>query len=162
MSVQTKPVMPPEKKVTLKLNAKTRADSATMGHFSISVTDESRVPIDENSETTILTSLLLSSDLKGYIEQPNYYFSNITDKITADLDLVMLTHGYQVDFEWKQILNNTYPPIAYQPENGISISGIAKTLSGKLLDHGTVSLITRMGGPVLRQTTDDKGNFRVY
>src|SRR6202007_729617 len=49
-------------KVTLTLNAKTRADSAAMGHFSVSVTDESKVPVDENSENTILTQLLLTAD----------------------------------------------------------------------------------------------------
>src|SRR5665213_2376234 len=109
-------------KVALTLIAKTRADSAARGHFSVSVTDESKVPVDENSENTMLTDLLLTADLKGYIEQPNYYFNTITDKTQSDLDLVMLTHGYR-RFAWKQILNNQDKPLAYQPEKGIEISG---------------------------------------
>ena len=91
----------PRENITLKLNAKTRADSAVVGHFSVAVTDESKMPDDENNETTILTSLLLTSDLKGYIEQPNYYFNHINDTTTKNLDLVMLTHGYR-RFEWKR------------------------------------------------------------
>jgi len=71
----------------------------------------------------------------------------------------MLTHGYR-RFEWKRILNNTYPPVTYKPENDLSISGTVKTVLGKQVAKGTVSLITQIGGPVLSQTTDEKGNFR--
>ena len=148
----------PRDNVTLKLNARTRADSAATGSFSIAVTDESKVPNDENSETTILTSLLLTSDLKGFVEQPNYYFSHITDTTTKNLDVVMLTHGYR-RFEWKDILNSPQP-IAFQPEHDLSVSGTVKTVFGKPVAKGTVSLFTRIGGPVISQTTDEKGNFR--
>lgn len=146
-------------KVTLELSAKTRADSAAMGHFSVSVTAESKVPVDDNSETTILTDLLFTSDLKGYIEQPNYYFNSINDKTTSDLDLVMLTHGYR-RFEWKRLLNNGYPSPAYQPETDLEIKGKVTNVLGKPVSHGTVTLIPARSGPLLTQATDDKGNFR--
>jgi len=149
----------PREKVNLKLSARTRADSAATGHFSIAVTDESKVPADENSETTILTDQLLTSDLKGYVEQPNYYFSHITDTTAKNLDLVMLTHGYR-RFEWKEILNNSQQPAAYRPENGLSINGTVKTVLGKPVAKGMVSLITYIGGPVRSETTDEKGNFK--
>ena len=59
------PTYKPRQKVKMSLNAGTGIE----GNFSVSVTDEQKVPIDENSETTILSSLLLTSDLKGYIEK---------------------------------------------------------------------------------------------
>jgi hypothetical protein len=145
-------------KVNIKLNVKTRADSASIGQFSVSVTDESKVSVDENDEHTILTNLLLTSDLRGYVEEPNYYFANITDKTSSDLDLVMLTHGYR-RFEWKKLLNDEYPPITYLPEKGIEITGMAKNGLGKPLVNGRVSLIQPNGGSLLMQQTDDKGNF---
>jgi hypothetical protein len=145
-------------KVNLKLNARTLGDSATMGNFSVSVIDESKVPINENNESTIFTNLLLTSDLKGRVEQPNYYFTNITDETRHNIDLVMLTHGYR-RFEWKQVLNNANSAVDYQPENGLQIGGTAKTLLGKPIDHGTVSLISTTGGPLLSQQTDGQGNF---
>src|SRR5690606_19150155 len=43
------------------------------GNFSLAVIDESQVPVKEEQETTILSQLLLQSNLRGYIEQPNYY-----------------------------------------------------------------------------------------
>ncbi|HVV55807.1 MAG TPA: MG2 domain-containing protein [Mucilaginibacter sp.] len=148
----------PRGKVVLKLHALTRADSAAVGHFSVSVTDESKVPVAEDKETSILTDLLLTDDLKGYVEQPNYYFTGITQEKLHDLDLVMLTHGYR-RFAWKQVLDDHQPPVAYQPERGITISGTAKTLPGKPIAKGTVTLIPDKGGPLLTQTTDDRGNF---
>jgi TonB-dependent SusC/RagA subfamily outer membrane receptor len=154
-----KPVYAKREKVSININAKTRADSAAMGHFSVSVIDESKVPVDENNENTILTSLLLTSGLTGYIEQPNYYFNHITDSSRANLDLVMLTHGYR-RFEWKKLLNNEYPPAAFQPERGLEIAGIAKSLAGKPLVKGTVSLISPQGGMPLNEVTDDKGRFK--
>ena len=154
-----KVVYAPKGKVTVALNAKTRADSAAMGHFSVSVTDESKVPVNENDENTILSNLLLTSDIKGGIEQPNYYFANISAATRGDLDLVMLTHGYR-RFEWKPLLNNAYPAIAYQPEKLLKIAGTAKMLGGRALNKGTVSLIAPFSGHgILSTATDDKGNF---
>jgi TonB-dependent SusC/RagA subfamily outer membrane receptor len=144
-------------KVAINLNVKNRADFAAIGHFSVSVTDESKVPVDENSENTILSNLLLTSDLKGYIEQPNYYFINPTVKTNSELDLVMLTHGYR-HFEWKQILDKTSPSPAWQPEKGLEISGMVKGLSGKPVANGAVTLLPREGG-LLSSMTNDQGVF---
>ncbi|MDB5286807.1 MAG: TonB-dependent receptor [Mucilaginibacter sp.] len=159
LAVKTdKPVYGPKEKVSINLQAINRVGELTTGQFSVSVTDESKVPIDEKNESTILNNLLLISDLKGYIEQPNYYFSNISEKISHDLDLVMLTHGYR-RFQWKHILNESQPSIKYQPEKGIEINGIANSLGGKPLVNGTVSLISP-ADQIMSQTTDDKGIFR--
>ena len=82
-------------KVSLALDVKTRTDSAARGHFSVSVVDESKVAVNETEENTILTTLLLTSDLKGKVEQPDYYFANINNETSRNLDLVMLTNGYR-------------------------------------------------------------------
>ena len=71
------PTYKPRQKVKMSVDAKS-AGLPIVGDFSVSVIDEQKVPNDENTETTILSSLLLTSDLKGYIEKPNYYF-NKTD-----------------------------------------------------------------------------------
>ncbi|MGF7038798.1 carboxypeptidase regulatory-like domain-containing protein [Mucilaginibacter lappiensis] len=146
-------------KVNIKLQAKTRADEPSAGHFSVSVIDENKVPVNENTEHTILTDLLLTSDLKGYVEQPSYYFTNIDEQTAAGLDLVMLTHGFR-RFEWKPLLYNSYPPITYQPEKALEINGTTKSLFGKPLPNATVSLISKKEGSYLSQVTDNEGRFR--
>jgi len=145
-------------KVNIKLNAKTRADSASLGHFSVSVIDESKVEFIEDKENTILSNLLLTSDLKGTVEQPNYYFTNITDEKLKELDLVMLTHGYR-RFEWEQVLNNKAQPLAYQPEKSLEITGQAKNLLGASLAKANVSLLPTQSKQVFTTIADDKGNF---
>ena len=145
-------------KVSIKLNAKNRADSAVIGHFSVSVIDENKVPVDENTETTILTNLLLTSDLKGTVEQPNYYFTNVTDERLKDLDLVMLTNGYR-KFEWKQVISDSYPPLAWQPEKSIQISGTVKSLGGKPIPKAPVALISFEPKSLTNTISDNSGVF---
>ncbi|MFI5163607.1 MAG: TonB-dependent receptor plug domain-containing protein, partial [Sphingobacteriales bacterium] len=149
---------PKRGKTTLTLKAINRRGEPAAGHFSVSVIDESKVPDDENSENTILSDLLLTSDLKGTIEEPNYYFNNINNKTIADLDLVTLTHGYR-RFEWKKLLNNEYQPIAFQPEKGLQIAGLVKSLSGSPIVNGKVSLISMRNGIFSTTTTDNLGHF---
>lgn len=147
-------------KVNVALDIKTRFGSAGMGHFSVSVVDENKVGVNENEENTILTSLLLTSDLKGKVETPNYYFANINDETRNNLDLVMLTNGYR-RFEWKPLLNSAYPLVSYQAEKTLEIAGTARMASGRPLVKGTVSLVAlSAGNSILSEVTDDKGNFR--
>jgi TonB-dependent SusC/RagA subfamily outer membrane receptor len=145
-------------KVSIKLNAKTRVDSAALGHFSVSVIDESKVDVNENKENTILSNLLLTSDLKGTVEQPNYYFTDINDEKLKELDLVMLTHGYR-RFEWKQVLNNSNRLLAYQPEKSLEITGQAKSLIGASLAKANITLLPTQSKQVFTTKADDKGYF---
>ena len=146
-------------KVNIKINARNRADSTVAGHFSVSVIDETKVPVDENAETTILSSLLLTDDLKGAVEQPNYYFNNINTATLKNLDLVMLTHGYR-RFEWKDVLNDGNQQLKYQPEKSLEISGIAESLGGRPLANSNVSLIATGSMQVLSDKTDEAGRFK--
>lgn len=144
--------------MNIKLNVSKATGEPASGHFSVAVIDESKVPVDDNAESTIINNLLLTSDLKGFIEQPNYYFTNSNDKTAADLDLVMLTHGYR-QYEWKQILNNHKPTPPYKAEIGLTIGGNIK-FNGKPVDKGTVKLFSKTsGGLILDTLTDKDGRF---
>jgi hypothetical protein len=72
---------------------------------------------------------------------------------------LMLTQGYH-RFEWKQIINNSGPEITFQPEKSITISGQVKTLGGKPVVKGKVSLFSNSDGLFLVDTVTDKnGRF---
>ncbi|MES2109049.1 MAG: MG2 domain-containing protein [Bacteroidota bacterium] len=155
-----KPAYQTRGKVSLNINVKNRADSTVIGYFSVSVVDERKIAVNTNDEHTILTDLLLTSDLKGRVEQSNYYFTNLSDEARGNLDLVMLTHGYR-RFEWKQVLSGNNTPPVYQAEKGLEIAGTATSLGGRPLAKAVVSLIASSGsGQVLTETTDAKGNFK--
>ncbi|MES2109221.1 MAG: DUF1416 domain-containing protein [Bacteroidota bacterium] len=142
-------------KVKIQLNAKNGAKPST-GSYSVAVTDEDKVPVDSVNETTILTSLLLTSDLKGNVEQPNYYFNHPTEKTRADLDNLLLTQGYR-HFSWKQLADTTQPK--FQPEKSIVISGTVKR-NNKPVPGAEVKLFSKAGGMFMLDTvTDVNGKF---
>ena len=145
-------------KVSINVNAKDKGANAE-GHFSVSVIDESKVTFDENNETTILTYLLLTSDLKGYIEQPNYYFINNTNEAQANLDALMLTQGYR-RFTWKQLLTDNNTKFTYAPEKSLEIAGVAKTATGTPVANRDVMLLTSTNGNMLGEKTDNDGKFK--
>jgi hypothetical protein len=146
--------------VTLNFNTKNKDGSPVNGSFSVSVIDESKILVDENAERTILTDLLLTSDLKGYVEKPNYYFANITKDTRADMDALMLTQGFR-RFVWKQLLidNTLAAAPAYKPELYVDITGRVKTKAGEPLANTQVTLVPNDNGTVKIEMTDAQGSF---
>ncbi|MFC0513260.1 MG2 domain-containing protein [Mucilaginibacter angelicae] len=145
-------------KVHISINIRNKNGEAAKSYLSAAIVDAGRVPITEDDESTILSNLLLTSDLKGAIEQPNYYFANVTNDTRSNLDILMLTQGYR-RFEWKQLLNDTKTGLAYSSENGFDLSGLVKTADGKIVDGGIITLMPQAGGPLLTQTTGHDGSF---
>jgi hypothetical protein len=146
--------------VQLNLNAKNKEGSAVNGSFSVSVVDESKLLVDESMGNTILSYLLLTSDVKGYVEKPNYYFAGESKETRANLDALMLTQGYR-RFAWKQLLNDNSVAIAgFMPEVNIDIAGVFKTNVGNPIINSNVLLINKTNGSTLTQQTDEQGRFR--
>jgi hypothetical protein len=129
------------------------------GNFSVSVIDETKTPYDENNETTILSNLLLTSDLKGYIEKPNYYFLPKNATASDDLDVLMLTQGYR-RISYSNIVANKKPQLFLMPEqNGIEISGMLRNNTGLPIAKGNLRLQIP-GKASVETTTDMTGNFK--
>ncbi|MDB5132205.1 MAG: TonB-dependent receptor [Mucilaginibacter sp.] len=148
-------------KTKVGIEVKNEQGKPVFGNFSVSVIDETKVPVDETAESTIISNLLLTSDIKGYVEKPNYYFTSINERTREDLDVLMLTQGYR-RFQWKQILNNTYPPIVYEPENSLAITGRLKTLGDKPLPNGKVSLLSSSQGFFMLDTVSDSQGYFAF
>jgi hypothetical protein len=91
-------------------------------NLSVSVTDAS---IESDSANNIISHLLLTSDIRGYVHKPSYYFKNNSDSVAAHLDLVMLTNGWR-RFKWEEAVKGKYPSIIYSRDTAYL------TLSGKL------------------------------
>jgi hypothetical protein len=149
----------PNEKVKIDLDAKKQDNKSISGSFSVAVTDETKVPVDEASEPTILTDLLLTRELKGNIENPNYYFIGQDDKTRSDLDLLMLTQGYR-RFDWKKILTGSNTGITSKPETALSLSGTIKTLSKKPIANGRVRLTSIKDHFSADTVSDVNGNFK--
>jgi hypothetical protein len=130
---------------------------AMTGSFSVAVTDDSQVPVD-SLEDNILSNLLLTSELKGYIHAPAYYFSD-HPSASRDLDLVMMTHGWR-RFDLSRILNEERGAKPYPIERGQVVSGKVDNFWGKSSKMANVILLSTSG--IIRTgETDDAGRFLI-
>jgi len=156
--VNTKAVYTFRQKMKIELNAKDKNGKPVNGSFSVAVTDESKAPVNDGAENTIMTNLLLTSELKGTVEQPNYYFTGVDEKTNTGLDLLMLTQGYR-HFTWKQVLNDNGQAAAWQPEKALVISGTVKR-GNKPAAGAKLSLISKSGGfSMIDTVADENGRF---
>lgn len=132
-------------------------DPAT-GAFSMSVTNEGKVPYNEDDEVSIFSNLLLTADLKGYIEKPNYYFTGASAIKETELDNLMLTQGWR-RFVWDDLLQDKAITAAYKPETG-DISGMVLNDGKKPVPGARVNLLfTTAGMMPLDTVTDTQGRF---
>ncbi len=126
------------------------------GHLSVAITDDKDIAVD--SSTTILSSLLLSSELKGYIENPAYYLKDTNESNTA-LDYLMLTHGWR-RYNIPEVIkgNPEIPKIAYQISQEISGSIKSPVLSKPVAGCEVLILVDKSDYGIT--TSDENGRFR--
>ncbi|MBZ5858934.1 hypothetical protein [Flavihumibacter profundi] len=106
-------------------------DSLT-SNLSVSVSDESGNPSLGESDD-IYSHILLTSDIKGYVHNPAYYFSSGADSVSRHLDLVMLTNGWR-RFTWNDVLAGNFPSLIHDAEDPLTINGILDGLPQKQLN----------------------------
>ncbi len=111
-------LMAKRKKVTATIQVRDPEGNPVSGQFSLSVVKSSEITSGRN----ILTNLLLTSDIKGYVEKPDFYFNGWNAGKEKLLDLVMMTNGWR-RFNWNTVLLNQKLPAKYAVEHGIEISG---------------------------------------
>jgi len=146
-------------KVKINLNA-VQNGRPVSGHFSVTVVDDNQVPVNEDSEHTILTDLLLTSELKGYIEKPNYYFANNSKEVDDSLDILMLTQGYR-RFEWKEVIGNKPEQVlAYKAEKSLELEGLIKSMTGKPKSDEELILIDTKDNLLMDTLSDKSGEFK--
>ncbi len=143
----------------VKMNVTAKTNSQPIeGNFSISVINETKVPFREDSESTILSTFLLATELTGHIEDPNYYFNQPNEKKRSDLDVLMLTQGYR-KFDYKEIIAGKAPAITFLPEQGMEFSGTLRSANGMPVSKGTLKLVVPKSRFYAETTTDVNGVF---
>lgn len=108
-------------------------------NLSVSVTDAS---IETDSSRNIVSHFMLTSELRGEVYNPSYYFRNTSDTITQQLDLVMLTNGWR-RFKWEDVTKGKFPTITYPRDSTyLTLSGKLFGLSpGQLSGSGSVLMM---------------------
>ena len=105
--------------------------------FSLSIFDTNT---DEPSynDGNIMTDLLLSSELKGFIAYPNHYFEKDDAEHRRHLDLLMMVQGWR-KYNWTE-LSDTARQMRYQPETSMTIEGnVYKMLSLNVVEPDEIT-----------------------
>ncbi len=92
-SVESKtatPITRKRQKVSLDIKIVNNSGSAINGDYAVAITDK-RMVRRETANENIVTSLLLTSDLGGFVESPAEYFGAACDYT----DLLMMTQGWR-------------------------------------------------------------------
>ena len=114
----------PHQRVTLNLlltDAKGRPAAGET--FSVAVRDSSQLS-PTYATGNILTYMLLESDLRGFIDNPHYYFQSDDSAHRAALDLLMLVQGWR-RYDWNTASDPRHTQLDYLPERKMMIYGRA-------------------------------------
>ena len=70
----------------------------------------------------LMTDMLLSSDLRGFIASPSYYFEADDATHRRHLDLLLMVQGWR-KYKWKELADTAHV-LRYQPETTMTVEGM--------------------------------------
>ncbi len=146
-------------KTLVSLSVRDQSNKPLLANLSLAMTREKGTQLPVNQDN-IVSYLLLSSELTGFIEDPYFYFMDKSPSTQLALDNLMLTQGWR-RFDWTRILQGEYPEIAHHEERGIAIYGkITREFFNIPLKNSKVQLsIMSSFNDVFTQHTTEKGFF---
>jgi hypothetical protein len=129
-------------------------------NLSVSVTDAA---IETDSSNNIFSHLLLTSEIKGRVHNPAYYFSRNNDTISQHLDLVMLTNGWR-RYKWEDVVKGKFPTITYPKDSTyLALSGkVVGAHQSQLGGGSSITMIVKQNdsaSKIVITPIDAKGYF---
>lgn len=152
-------VYAPRQKVTLQIAVKDTSDNPVPANLSVSVVDGNQIEVFEK-KPDIISYLLLESEIRGYIEQPFYYFDTTIIGRYQALDNLLLTQGWR-NFIWNNIADKA-TIFNYPAEEGITVSGrLRRIWADKPIPGANISMaLLGNDKPLYKVTqTDSSGKF---
>jgi len=142
--------------IPVHITVKDEAGQPVVGSFSMAVTDDNQVKTAGSISGTIVSDLLLTSDLKGYVEDPAYYLLH-TDESWKALDALLLTQGW-VGYDLAKIDKPVKP--VFEPEVEFMVRGTVTNLFNKPVANSKVNLLSTGDQKFVKDTvTDKQGKF---
>lgn len=150
----------PFEPVVLDMKLADRNGNPCNAYFSLAVHDV----LGEKNGTDITANadLLLSSDLKGFVYRPEYYFESDDAEHRRALDLLLMVQGWR-RYDWRE-MSGVKPFKLVQPvEEGQLLTGSLLTDNGKRAPIAGARLDVNIFFPGLKVSgsclTDSAGNF---
>ena len=154
-----KPVYSKRELVNLDFNVLSQQGNPVKGNFAISVTDQQTVKQDSLADN-IISNLLLTSDIKGYVEEPETYFVDNKIATREKTDVLMLTQGWR-RFNTAYIVKASYQPPKFYMEAGQVLSGKVINLFNKPSKKCGIIMIPSYKSNVKLVKTDSLGRYTI-
>ncbi|MCC8409865.1 hypothetical protein LJ707_13085 [Mucilaginibacter sp. UR6-1] len=144
--------------ISIGLDVTGRDGKPVIGSFSASVTDDGQIRHDGYVDN-IISRMLLTANLKGYVEQPAWYFKDDTLTTRRALDILLLTQGW-TNYNTTDILK-TDTGLKYIAEANNSLSGKVTGLFKKPMKNARVTILSTLSSDlfIADTQTDDNGLF---
>ena len=153
----------PYEQVSLSLTLRNGQGQPFRDRFCLSVRDAQN--IETAYQDNLATSLLLSSDLKGFISNPQYYFESYDEQHRMAMDLLMMVQGWQ-RYDMEVMSGQQFFEERHRMEDSLSVNGwVTSIVSNKIKLDGVKTYITvaptdnTLQVQYARQTTDNGGYF---
>jgi len=119
----------PRSPVSLNISANATGGKPLAANLSVAVYKLDS--LNNNPDNADIASYLwLSSELKGSIESPGYYFNIVTPETDKALDNLLLTQGWS-RFKWTDVLSTQPKKFVFLPEyDGHMVTGQLTNLNG--------------------------------
>lgn len=121
--------------ITLHLQLADPADS--LSSLSLAVRDR-ETEEDTYDNGTILTEMLLASEIKGFVENPGYYFESDDSLRRQALDRLMMVQGWR-RYKWREMADVERFVPAWLPEKFQTIGGCVNRSERQNIDFKKIS-----------------------
>ncbi|MFK7807658.1 MAG: carboxypeptidase regulatory-like domain-containing protein, partial [Saprospiraceae bacterium] len=145
----------PREKVKMDISVKDHLGNPVSGNFALSVADQKLLTFADDKQGHILSKLFLESELKGQIEEPDFYFDKEEEKAITALDHLMMTQGWR-RYDWKAVLGDELMAFTEVKEQCV--------IAGQVVDGNNNPLVNaklNIVGKNLEASTDKDGFFEI-
>ena len=147
--------------VALDLLVTDKMGQPIAGDFSVLVTDDAQVKNDILKTNSLKSNIFLTSDLKGDVEDPGYYFPTLfTDSIWLHLDNLLLAQGW-VNYNWQTVFQPLKPE-TYLAQQNFNVKGSVTNVFNRPVTNSGIMLYSASPTFTIDTMTNTAGvfNFR--
>jgi len=152
-----KKVYAPREKIKLRMKTVDEDGKPVPSNFSLSVVDDKLWTFADDKQDHLLSWMLLSSELVGKVEEPQFYFKRDEPKAIPALDLLMLTHGYRY-FDFIEYVK-AEGRAKFLPDGDNVLSGVIEDGNGNGVKAAVYLVSAGVGGKALQIQSDKDGSF---
>jgi alpha-2-macroglobulin-like protein len=147
----------PGEKVELKISTTDHKGKPVPAKISLSVADDQLITFADDKQDNLLSSMLLSSEVKGEIQEPSFYFDANEPKAKEALDYLLMTQGWR-RFKWTEI-DQPKIILSHDAEKVKTLSGSITSKDGKPVEDEVTLVELGNLKRIIKVRTNSKGMF---